>query len=86
MYISIQILKFVNAMKIIRSLENDYPSETPLGGKSRNLWRDFCNFMIDKTPAPPATLSEYDRKVRFYAYLPPIEESRDWLESRYDRP
>ncbi len=51
----------------------------------RKWWRDFCNFMIDKSIAPAEPLAEYDRKARFYPYLPAIEEQRDWLEKIYTR-
>lgn len=51
----------------------------------RSLWRKFRDFTIDKSiPAEPVdTLTEYDKKARFYPYLPPLEEQRDWLEKRY---
>ncbi|MEG3436684.1 hypothetical protein V0288_06085 [Pannus brasiliensis CCIBt3594] len=62
------------------------PENTPDGGW-RSWWRTFCDFMIDKSlpEGPVDNLTEYDKKARFYPYLPPLEEQRDWLEKQYIR-
>jgi hypothetical protein len=53
-------------------------------------WRNFQTFAIDKSEnhwySKPETAfqeSKYAQKLRFYAYLPVIEEQRDWLEKIY---
>jgi hypothetical protein len=78
LYIQIQIQKVINAMKTSRSLEK------PAGGW-RETWRMICDFMTDKSIAANPPLCQYDRKARFYPYLPPREEQRDWLEKQYER-
>lgn len=49
-------------------------------------WRTFATFMTDKPQIRAVEddlQSDYTRKIRFYPYLPPIEEGRDWLEKSY---
>jgi hypothetical protein len=55
-----------------------------LGNRIRTGWRSFAKFMVHKpidTPFLPSTkLHRYDRRARFYAYLPQAEEERDWVK------
>jgi hypothetical protein len=53
----------------------------------RDLWCEFGSFLIDKSvPTPCAGSCAYDKKVRFYPYLPASEEQRDWLEKSFHNP
>lgn len=49
-------------------------------------WQALSGFMVQKAPTTtilhPAQC-RYSAKGRFYAYLPPSEEQRDWLEQIY---
>lgn len=50
------------------------------------VWRSFATFMVHKPQLQTIkniSQSDYARKVRFYSYLSPIEEERDWLEKSY---
>ncbi len=56
----------------------------------RNHCKTLANFMVHRShglpQAPdPASRHQYRAKARFYAYLPPSEEQRDWLEQIYHR-
>jgi hypothetical protein len=53
-------------------------------------WQNLQTFAIYKSetdwyskPEIASHESKYSQKLRFYAYLPVIEEQRDWLEKFY---
>jgi len=59
-------------------------------GGIRQSWSFIKDFATLKS-APIDTSTEntlednYDKKARFYAFLPALEEQRDWLEKVYKK-
>lgn len=51
------------------------------------LWQQANAFMVHSPEVLPlaegSDRGNYEGKARFYAYLPPLEEQRDWLEKIY---
>lgn len=49
-------------------------------------WQALSGFMVHRAAAAPTlhpAQRRYSAKGRLYAYLPPSEEQRDWLEQIY---
>jgi hypothetical protein len=52
----------------------------------KRRWQALSGFMVQRattTPTLDPARRRYSAKGRFYAYLPPSEEQRDWLEQIY---
>ncbi|MDA0267963.1 MAG: hypothetical protein O3A14_13635 [Cyanobacteria bacterium] len=61
---------------------------SPLGKRLRQYWQTLLGFMVQRScDAPQFSANPFQRryaaKARFYSYLPPSEEQRDWLEQIY---
>ena len=56
-------------------------------GKSWAFIKDFAILKVNlvETSTENRSRDEYDKKVRFYAFLPEIEEQRDRLEKAYQK-